>query len=407
MTKAEFYRAARRDLPGPLAGVKVLEVATTWAGPMCASVLADLGAEVIKLEIPGGEVARRLPPLLPGTRVTFAHATLNRNKQSLTLDVRQPEGQDIFLSLAARSDIIVENFKPGTMEKYGLGYERLREVKPDIIYVSITGWGQFGPYHKQPCYDALAQARSGFMSLNGSPEGHPTKAATFLCDDLAGLHAAIGAMAALHHRDRTGEGQHVDVAMLDAMLFQSNGHLTLAAMGVEAARMGNQYGLAVPANVYHCKDGSVYVGVMLDSQWKILARTIGCPELADDPSFATLEARASNRDACNAMLEAWLSERTRAEAIEILNLAALPAAPVNRYAEAARDTHVQERDMLQPTRLEDGSTAPVTGPAAKFSRTPTSVRHGAPALGEHSEEILREVGIDAKTLSRLRRSGVV
>src|SRR6266851_3119651 len=237
MTKDDFYREARRDLSGPLAGVRVLEATTSWAGPMCAAVLADLGADVIKVEVPCGEIARELPPLLPGTKVSFGHATVNRNKRSLSLDMRKTEGRDIFLKLAARSDIVVQNFKTGTMDEWGLGYEAVRAVKADIVYVSISGWGQFGPYHTKPSYDPLAQAASGFMSLNGSPDGPPTKAATFLGDDLAGLHGAIGAIAALRHRDSTSEGQHVDVAMLDAMLFQSNGHPTLGAMGIKATRM--------------------------------------------------------------------------------------------------------------------------------------------------------------------------
>jgi formyl-CoA transferase len=188
MKKSQFYREARNDIPGPLAGVRVLEATTTYAGPMCAAVLADLGADVIKVELPGGEVGRYFTPLLPGTKISFMHATVNRNKRSLTLDVRRVEGRDIFLQLAATSDLIVENFKAGTMERYGLGYEQVRAVKPDIVYVSVTGWGQFGPYHQQPGYDPLAQAASGFVSLNGSPEGPPTKAATFLADDLGGLH---------------------------------------------------------------------------------------------------------------------------------------------------------------------------------------------------------------------------
>jgi formyl-CoA transferase len=407
MKKSQFYREARNDIPGPLAGVRVLEATTTYAGPMCAAVLADLGADVIKVELPGGEVGRYFTPLLPGTKVSFMHATVNRNKRSLTLDVRRVEGRDIFLQLAATSDLIVENFKAGTMERYGLGYEQVRAVKPDIVYVSVTGWGQFGPYHQQPGYDPLAQAAAGFISLNGSPDGPPTKAATFLADDLGGLHGAIGAIAALRHRDRTGEGQHVDVALLDAMLFQSDGLPTLGAMGVEPTRMGNEYGFAVPANVYACKDGPIYTGVSLDAHWQRLAAILGHPELAEDPGFATREGRAANRDACNALLGGWLAERTRAEAIEVLNRAEISVAPVNTYGQAARDPHVIERDMLQPTPLEDGSTVPITGPAVKFSRTPTQVRTGAPALGQHTEEILAELGFDQAARRRLKEGGIV
>ena len=214
-------------------------------------------------------------------------------------------------------------------------------------------------------------------------------------------------MAALRHRDRTGEGQHVDVALLDAILFQSNGLPTLAAMGVEPTRSGNEYGFVVPANVYDCTDGPVYVGVILDSHWKILVRIIGYPELADDPGFATRAGRVPNRDACNALLAGWLAERTRAEAVDTLSRAGLGIAPVNTYGDVARDPHVLERDMLQPTRLEDGSTAPIVGPAAKFSRTPTRVRTGAPALGQDNEAILAELGLDEAARRELRASGIV
>jgi formyl-CoA transferase len=405
--KADFYREALRDVSGPLAGVRVLETTTTWAGPMCGALLADMGADVIKIELPGGEVGRELTPLLPGTSISWGHATVNRNKRSLTLDVRRREGREIFLGLARGSDIVVENFKAGTMKSYGLGYEDVRSVRPDIVYVSITGWGQFGPYHEWPGYDSLAQAASGFLSVNGSVDGPPTKAATFLGDDLGGLHGAIGALAALRHRDRTGEGQHVDVALLDAILFQSDGLATLGAMGVEPSRMGNEYGFAVPANVYDCKDAPVYVGVLLDSHWRALASLIGHPDLADHPSFATREGRVSNRDACNGLLGAWLAERPRAEAIAILSAAGLGIAPVHTYGQAARDHHVLERDMLQPTEQADGSIAPITGPAAKFSRTPTRVRTGAPSLGQHTDEILMELGFDAQARRRLRDTGTI
>jgi formyl-CoA transferase len=406
MEKAEFFREARSDTPGPLAGVRVVEATTTWAGPMCGAVLADLGADVIKVEVPGGEVGRTLTPLLPGTKTSFMHATVNRNKRSLSLDVRRPEGRDIFLKLAATADVVVENFKVGTMEKYGLGYAQVRVVKPDIVYVSVTGWGQFGPYHERPGYDPLAQSASGFVSLNGSPDGPPTKAATFLGDDLGGLHGAIGALAALRHRDRTGEGQHVDVALLDSILFQSDGLPTLGAMGVEPRRMGNEYGFAVPANVYPCQDGPVYVGIVLDSHWKILASIIGQPELAEDAGFATRDGRVANRDACNALLAGWLAERTRSEAVATLTRAGICVSPVNTYAEAARDPHVLARDMLQPTPQEDGSTVPITGPAAKFSRTPIRVRTAAPPLGRHNEEILTELGFDSAALQKLRDAGI-
>ena len=409
MQKSAFFRGARRDITGPLAGIRVLEATTSWAGPMCACVLADLGAEVIKVEDPAGEVARRLPPFLPGTNppVSFAQATVNRNKRGLTLDLRKPRGREIFLQLAAQSDIIVQNFRPGTLDKWGVGYADCRRIKPDIIYVSISGFGQFGPIHDRVGYDPLAQALSGFMSLNGAVDGAPTKAPTFLCDDLAGLHGAIAALAALRYRAISGEGQHCDIALLDAMLFQSNGYPTLGALGIAPPRMGNEFGFSVPTNTFHCRDGIVMLGTLLDSHWKVLSRLVGRPELGDDPEYAQIARRITHRAECNAMVARWCSEKTVEEVVEICAREAIACEPVHTYAEAARDPHVLERDMLQPTPQEGDARAPIVGPAAKFSRTPTRVRTGAPALGAHNDEILEALGIDERARRRLKEQGVI
>lgn len=407
MNKEQFYQNARSDLTGPMDGVRVLEVTTTWAGPMCAAVLGDLGADVVKVEIPTGDVGRAIAPMIPGTEVGFAHATVNKNKRSLCIDIRSDEGRDVILKLAGETDILVENFKVGTMARYGLGYEDVQAVKPDIVYVSVTGWGQFGPNHEAAGYDPLAQAASGFLSVNGSPEGPPTKAGTFLADDLGGLHGAIGAMAALRHRDQTGEGQHVDVALLDSMLFQTNGLPTLGALGVEPTRLGNEFGFAAPSNVYDCADAPVYMGVLLDAHWQILAPILGEPDLANHPSFATREERSRNRDICNMMLSDWFAKQNRAEAIETLRAHGLPIAPVQSFVDAARDPHVLERDMLQEVELSGGTTAPITGPAVKFSRTPTRIRRAAPELGEHTEEILSEAGLSEAEQQHLRNAGLL
>ena len=393
MQKNEFFAEARDDLTGPLAGVRVLEVATTWAGPLVGAVLGDLGADVIKVEIPGGDVARALMPL-PDTDVSLMHATVNRNKRAITLDMTSDDGRQTILDIAATADIFLENFKVGTLARHGLGYPDVRAAKPDIIYVSVTGWGQFGPDHEAAGYDPMAQATSGFMTVNGSPDATPTKAGTFMADDLGGLHGAIGAMAALRHRDQTGEGQHVDVALLDSMIYQTNGLPTLGTYGIQPDRWGNQFGFLAPCNLYECSDGPIYSGVLLDSHWQILAGIIGQPELAEHESFATREARAANRDVCDMLFGGWLAERTRAEAMEVLRDAGLPAARVQTLAEVVEDPHVIERDMLQPMTQADGVTVPIVGPAAKFSRTPTRIRTAAPGLDEHRDEILAELQAD-------------
>jgi formyl-CoA transferase len=409
MQKSEFYREARSDLTGPLAGVRVVELTTTWAGPMAGCILADFGADVIKVEHPAGEVARRSPPILPGTKppVSFMQATLNRNKRSLTLDLHAPRGREIFLDLCGRADIVIENFRPGALDGWGVGFRELRARKHDLIFVSISGFGQYGRDHDRAGYDPLAQAASGFLSLNGSPDGEPVKAPTFLGDDLSGLHAALAALAALRHRDRTGEGQHVDVALLDSVLFQSTGYLTLGAMDVELPRLGNQFRIAAPANVYKCRDGRAMVGVLVDAHWKRLARVIGRPELADDPGYATTAARIARREHVDGLVAEWMAQRTVAEAEATLLAEGLPIAPVRTYGEAARDPHVADREMLQATTVEGNARIPVVGPAAKFSRTPVRVRSGAPALGAHNDEILAELGIDAEERAELKTSGVV
>jgi len=409
MQKSEFYREARTDLTGPLAGVRVVELTTTWAGPMAGCMLADFGADVVKVEHPDGEVARRSPPLLPGTKppISFMQATLNRNKRSLTLDLHAPRGREIFLDLCGRADIVIENFRPGTLDGWGVGFKELRARKHDLILVSISGFGQYGRDHDRAGYDPLAQAASGFLSLNGSPDGEPVKAPTFLGDDLSGLHAALAAMAALRHRERTGEGQHVDVALLDSVLFQSTGYLTLGAMDVELPRLGNQFRIAAPANVYKCRDGRAMLGVLVDAHWKRLARVIGRPELADDPGYATTAARIARREHVDGLVAEWMAQRTVAEAEAALLAEGLPIAPVRTYAEAARDPHVADREMLQATTVEGNARIPVVGPAAKFSRTPVRVRSGAPALGAHNDEILAELGIDADERAELKASGVV
>lgn len=402
MDKTGFYRDAIPDSTGPLAGIRVVEATTTWAGPMCGCLLADFGADVIKVEDPRGEIGRRSPPMLPGTDppVSFMHATVNRNKRSLALDLHDETAREAVRDLVVRSDVFVENFRPGTLDAWELGYEHLRASNPALVYVSISGYGQFGPEHEKVGYDPLAQAASGFLSLNGNPDGEPVKAPTFLADDLAGLHAALATLAALRHRDQTGEGQHVDVALLDAMLFQSTGYLTLGAMGVDLPRLGNEFRIAAPAKTFACRDGTVMAGVLLDSHWKRLATLLDRSELADHPDYATTAARIAHRAQVNALLSQWAAERTLAEVVEAFSDAGIPAAPVRTYAQAAQDPHVHERDMLQMTRSSEGEV-PVVGPAAKLSRTPTRVCTAAPSLGQHNREILEELGYEAERLEAL------
>jgi formyl-CoA transferase len=302
------------------------------------------------------------------------HQTVNRGKRSLTLDLPQKEGQEIFRKLAGTADVVVENFRPGTVANWGIGYLDLQPRNPQLVYVSISGLGQFGPESDQAGYDPIAQASSGWLSLNGEADGLPLKAPTFLADDLAGLHAAFS---------------------------------TLAAMGVELPRLGGQFMVAAPAGVFRCQDGSIMTGVLTDRHWNVLTKLIGRPELSTDPEWATAAKRVANRDEANALLQGYLATRRKAAIVSEFLEARLPVSAVRTYAEAAADPHVKERRMLEEIELEDGSIAPIVGPAAKLSRTPSRIRSAAPMLGRDNFEILKELGFDGQAMDSLRSGGVI
>jgi len=401
--KSEFYSDTRHDLKGPLDGVTAVEITTTWAGPMAACMLADFGATVIKVEHPDGDVTRILPPTLPDSTLTLSSETVNRNKQSLSLDLHNPIARDILLKLCSTVDIVIENFRPGILESWQLGYKDIASIKPDIIYVSISGFGQFGPLSDRAAYDPLIQHYSGWASLNGEPQGGPMKAPTWLGDDLAGLHGALGAMAALRHRDKTGEGQHVDVALVDTLLFQSNGNLTAGALNIPVPRWGNQFGIASPVNMYACKDGAVYAGVLLDSHWKKLTVLLDREDLRE----LTSAERVSRRDEVDPLLSDWCAGRTINEVVQIFAENGLPATKVNTYQEVAKEEQVKSRDMLKPTTLSDGTEVPLTAPPVKFSRTPTTIRHGTPTIGEHNKSLLSSLGYSDEKIEEFREQGII
>src|SRR5580658_2608902 len=401
MDRPGFYRQARTDLDGPLHGVRVLDVTTAWSGPMASAILADLGCEVVRVEMPRNR-AGNVPPAIPGTGLSWFVQTVNRNKRRIGLDLRAPAARPAFLRLVATADVLIENFLAGTLDSWGLGYQQCREVRPDLVMVSITGFGQFGPDAGRRGYDPIVLAGSGWMALNGADDGVPVKAPTFLADDLSALHAVIGALAALRHRDATGEGQHVDIAMLDAVLSASDGFLTLAATGEPLRRTGNETDFFVPANSFGCADGSVYLVAALDRHWRALAGVIGQPGLARAPGFATNTERLANRAAVNEVIAAWCAPRPVGEVVAALEAAGIAAGPVRTFAEVAADPHVRERGMLTDIELSNGTHAPLVGPAAKFSRTPTRVRAGAPASGADTAQILAELGVSEAELDLLR-----
>lgn len=390
MRKQEFYRNAQAGSIGPLAGIRVLGVTKVWSGPMATCVLADLGADVIDVELPTGRDGQ-VPPNIPGTELSWFRETVHRNKRSVAVDLRDPIGRQDFLRLVASADVVVENYKPGTLDGWRVGYADCRQVRPDLIFVSISGWGQYGPNQHLPAYDPVIQAASGWMALNGEPAGPPLRAPTFLADDLVGLHAAIGALAALAHRNRTGAGQQVDVSMMDALLFSSSGLPTLAATGAPPPRLGNETDFVVPSNVYACQDGHLYLAVALSKHWRALTEVIGLPMLASAEGFRTNRERVANRAAINEIVARWCSGRTVADAVAALAERELVVAPVRTLAEAVGDPHIEAREMLQQTVLSDGSRVPLVGPPIKFSLTPTRVRRGAPFPGADTEEVFKEL----------------
>ncbi len=405
-----FFREARTDLDGPLHGVRVLEVASTWAGPRCAAMLADYGADVIKVEQLGSpDVGHRLPPFLEQATppVSFFDAAVNRNKRNVALDFKRPRGVEVFLDLAREADIIVQSHLPGRMEEWGCGYEHVREINPDIIYVSISGYGQYGPYSRRPGYDPMAQALSGLMWLNGLGDGPPMKVPIYFSDEVTGLHAAFAALAALRHRDRHGEGQHVDVSLLDATVASCTGQPTLAAQGLPTPRLGNLYPFGAPANVYPCLDGWVYAGVLLDTHWVRLAELLGRPELGKHPDYATIPGRVARREELDRMMAEFCKARTRDQVIDAIAGIGLGAEKVLTPGEMVQDQHVQARDTIQAARQPSGAVVRTEGPPAKMSRTPVRVRSVAAPHGWHTDEVLKAAGFDDREQAMLREDGII
>ncbi|MGD9720185.1 MAG: CaiB/BaiF CoA transferase family protein [Pirellulales bacterium] len=407
---SEFFRESRTDLRGPLDGTRVLEVTSTWAGPRCAGLLADYGADVVKIELPDApDVAHRLPPFLEGADppLSFFDAAVNRNKRNIALDLKRPPGRDVFLELARGADIVVENFRPGRLADWGCGYQHVRAVKPDIVYVSISGYGQYGPYAQRAGYDPQAQAMSGLMWLNGVDDGPPMKTPIYLSDELAGVHAALAALAALKHRDVHGEGQQVDISLIDATVASCTGQPTLAAHGLPTPRLGNRYPFGAPAGVYPCRDGWLYAGVLLDTHWVKLSALLGRAELGTHPDYASLAGRIARREELDQLLADYCAVRTRDEVLSAMCNVGLAIEQVFTPAEMVRDPHIAARQTIQTACQPSGAEIRTEAAPAKFSRTPVHVRRAAVPPGTDTEEVLAAAGFDAARLAELRQAGII
>ena len=374
----------------PLSGVTVLDFTRVLSGPYCTMLLADMGARVIKIEQPGrGDDTRAWgPPFVHGESAYFL--SINRNKESLTLDLKHASSRAVLDALLARADVLVENFRPGTMERLGWGYDDVARRFPRIVYCSISGFGQTGPRSAEPGYDAVIQGEAGLMSITGAADGPPFRLGVAIADIVSGMFAAQGIAMALLARARTGRGQRVDVGMLDAtaalLTYQAGIHF---ATGKTPVRMGNRHPSIVPYETFPARDGDFVVAVGNDEQWRRFCSAIGARALADDPRFATNRDRVEHYDALRPLLVGLLESRTRSEWVADLKAAGVPCGSVRDVAEVLQDSHLTAREMIETVQHATAGPLRVLGVPIKLSETPGAVRAAPPALGQHTRQILQ------------------
>jgi crotonobetainyl-CoA:carnitine CoA-transferase CaiB-like acyl-CoA transferase len=404
-----------------LSHVKVLDLSRVFAGPWAGQMLADLGAEVIKVERPEvGDDSRRLgPPFLRDdagdyTKTSGFYLSANRNKRSVTVDISKPEGQEIVRTLAAQSDVLIENYKVGDLKRYGLDFESLGKLNPRLVYCSITGFGQTGPYRAKPGYDSIFQGMGGIMAVTGHPDdapgGGPQKVGLIVADLTAGMYASVAILAALQHRDNvSGVGQYIDLALLDAQVAALShagvGHLV---SGDPLMRHGTVSPTAAPSQMYHCQDGAVMLVVGNQAQFLRLIQSLGVAQLASDVRFATNQVRVLNRAALNALLEPIFLSQLRQHWIDVLAEAGVPCGPVYRLEEVFQDPQVQARGMVHKQAHPERISVPLLANPIQFSDTPVQYRRHPPLLGEHTQEVLQTMpGMDVEKLADLRKRGVI
>ena len=397
--------AARSPPSGALSHIRVLDLSRVMAAPWCTQILADLGADVIKIERPGeGDDTRGWgPPFLPGGRDAGYFLACNRGKRSVTVDMGRPEGQAIIRKLAESSDVCVENFKVGSLAKYGLDAASLRALNPRLVYASVTGFGQTGPRASQAAYDFAIQAMGGLMSITGErddvPGGGPQKVGVPVVDLMSGMYATVGILAALERRNITGVGETIDVAMLDVMsAFLSNQAMNFFMGGATPSRQGNRHPNVQPQDVYACRDGHFVLAVGNDGQFAKMAAAMGHPEWSADERFTTNRGRVVNGDAMRAALTARFAELTRAEVTARLESAGVPCAPINSIPQVFEEPQLQHRNMLRQLPHATGTVPSVVSPL-NFSETPLRFDRGPPTLGQHTAEVLAELGLDHAVLS--------
>ena len=394
---------------GPLAGLRVIELGTLIAGPFCARILGEFGAQVIKIEAPdGGDPLRTWRKLHAGTSLWWAAQA--RNKQSVTVNLREPAGQEIVRKLAQRADIVVENFRPGALEKWGLGYERLAVDNPGLIMVRLSGYGQTGPYRDRPGFGAIGEAMGGIRFVTGYPDRPPVRAGISLGDSVAALYGAIGALMALHARQRNGgRGQVVDVALYEAVFSLMESMLPeYDVSGFVRSRSGASLPGIVPSNTYTTRDGNyLVIGANADSIFKRFMHAIGRADLAEDPALASNEGRVGHTETLDRVIGAWAGSVDLEQALALLAQAEVPAGKIYDIADIARDVHYQARGMLEQHRLDDGTPVKLPGILPKLSVDPGATRWVGPRLGEHTDSVLGELGYSGEERARLRAEGVI
>lgn len=395
---------------GALEDLVVLDLTRVVAGPFCGSLLGDMGARVIKVEMPrGGDDSRAYAPFINGESAYFA--LLNRSKEGITLDLKSPEGKWMFQELVKKADILLENYRPGVMDKLGLGYDVLREVNDQLIYAAVSGFGSYGPYAQRPGYDILAQAMGGLMSLTGPKGGEPTRAGNAMGDMLAGMNMAIGVLAAVHARTLTGRGQRVDVALVDSIVVSlENAFTRYWHTGKLYERNGNAYAALAPYDSYRAKDGLVIIACGNQSLYERFCNdVVHKPEWIADPRFADNNLRVDNMDALKVLIEGWTQARTVDEVVELVMAAGVPAGPVYDIGQVVRDGHIAgARDMFPTMHHPVIGDMPVNGDAVKLMDTMPHVTRPSPLLGEHNEAVYGEfLGLTSGQLAQLKAQGII
>jgi len=394
---------------GPLSGLTIVDLTRVLSGPYCTMLLADMGARVVKVEQPGrGDDTRAWgPPFLAGESAYFL--SINRNKESLTLDLKHEASRGLLDRLLARADVLVENFRPGTMERLGFGYDRVAARHPRLVCCSISGFGQTGPRSSEPGYDAVVQAEGGLMSVTGAPEGPPYRLGVAISDIVSGMFAAHGITLALLARERSGEGQRVDIGMLDAtaalLTYQAGIYF---ATGTPPVPLGNRHPTIVPYETFTAADGDFVVAVGTDDQWRRFCDLIGAPELAGDARFAANSGRVRHYAVLRPLIAARLSTRPRAEWVERLKAIGVPCGSVRDIGQVLEDEHLKARDMIAEIDHVTAGLIRVLGVPIKLSETPGAVRLPPPALGQHTQVILeRDLGMTAKEIAELRAAAAI